>query len=205
MTTKAMSPLQQRMLEDMQLRGLSARTQEAYARAVWQLAQYYRRSPDKLGDAELRQYFLYLTNEKKLARPTATIALCGIKFFYEQTLKQPWPTLRFVRPPRAWKLPVVLNRKEVRRILQEVRIPVYRACLTTIYACGLRLLEGSRLQVPDVDSAALHLLTPQSVTLLSRTAFVRHFVKQWVLLREAIASHRSYPDRPTRLKPALPR
>ena len=153
MTTKAMSPLQQRMLEDMQLRGLSARTQEAYARAVWQLAQYYRRRPEQLSDAELRQYFLYLTNEKKLARPTATIALCGIKFFYEQTLKQPWPTLRFVRPPREWKLPVVLSRKEVRRILQEVRIPVYRACLTTIYACGLRLLEGTRLQVPDVDSA----------------------------------------------------
>ena len=153
MTTKAMSPLQQRMLEDMQLRGLSARTQEAYARAVWQLAQYYRRRPEQLSEEELRQYFLYLTNEKKLARPTATIALCGIKFFYEQTLKQPWPTLRFVRPPREWKLPVVLSRKEVRRILQEVRIPVYRACLTTIYACGLRLLEGTRLQVPDVDSA----------------------------------------------------
>ena len=150
-----MSPLQQRMLEDMQLRGLSARTQEAYARAVWQLAQYYHRRPDQLSDAELRQYFLYLTNEKKLARPTTTIALCGIKFFYEQTLKQPWPTLRFVRPPREWKLPVVLSRAEVRRILQEVRIPVYRACLTTIYACGLRLLEGTRLQVPDVDSGRL--------------------------------------------------
>jgi integrase/recombinase XerD len=155
MTTRAMSPLQQRMLEDMQLRGLSARTQEAYARAVGQLAQHYHRSPDKLGDEELRQYFLYLTNEKKLARPTATIALCGIKFFYEQTLKQPWPTLRFVRPPHEWKLPVVLSRAEVRRVLQEVRIPVYRACLITIYACGLRLLEGTRLQVPDVDSARM--------------------------------------------------
>ena len=150
-----MSPLQQRMLEDMQLRGLSARTQEAYARAVWQLAQYYRRSPDQLSDAELRQYFLYLANEKKIARPTATIALCGLKFFYEQTLKQQWPTLRFVRPPREWKLPVVLSREEVRRILHQVRIPVYRACLTTIYACGLRLLEGTRLQVPDVDSGRL--------------------------------------------------
>ncbi|HYN23708.1 MAG TPA: site-specific integrase, partial [Pyrinomonadaceae bacterium] len=145
------------MLEDMQLRGLSARTREAYARAVWQLAQYYHRSPAQLGDEELRQYFLYLTNEKKIARPTATIALCGIKFFYEQTLKQPWPTLRFVRPPREWKLPVVLSRKEVRQILAAVRIPVYQACLKTIYACGLRLLEGTRLQVPDVDSARMQL------------------------------------------------
>jgi hypothetical protein len=57
------------MLEDMQLRGLSARTQEAYARAVWQLAQHYYRSPEQLCDEELRQYFLYLTNEKKIVRP----------------------------------------------------------------------------------------------------------------------------------------
>ena len=192
MTTRAMSPLQQRMLEDMQLRGLSARTQEAYARAVWQLAQYYRRRPDQLSDEELRQYFLYLTNEKKLARPTATIALCGIKFFYEQTLKQPWPTLRFVRPPREWKLPVVLSRKEVRRILQEVRIPVYRACLTTIYACGLRLLEGTRLQVPDVDSARLllhihgkskqdrYVPLPQSTLQLLRAHWRTHRSPLWL-------------------------
>ena len=192
MTTKAMSPLQQRMLEDMQLRGLSARTQEAYARAVWQLAQYYRRRPEQLSDAELRQYFLYLTNEKKLARPTATIALCGIKFFYEQTLKQPWPTLRFVRPPREWKLPVVLSRKEVRRILQEVRIPVYRACLTTIYACGLRLLEGTRLQVPDVDSARMllhihgknkqdrYVPLPQSTLQLLRAHWRTHRSPLWL-------------------------
>ena len=155
MTTRAMSPLRQRMLEDMQLRGLSARTQEAYARAVWQLAQHYQRRPDQLSDEELRQYFLYLANEKKFARPTTTIALCGIKFFYEQTLQQPWPTLRFVRPPHERKLPVVLSRAEVRQILGLVRIPVYRACLTTIYACGLRLQEGTRLQVADVDSARL--------------------------------------------------
>ena len=192
MTTKAMSPLQQRMLEDMQLRGLSARTQEAYTRAVWQLAQYYRRSPDQLSDAELRQYFLYLANEKKLARPTATIALCGIKFFYEQTLKQPWPTLRFVRPPREWKLPVVLSRAEVRRILHEVRIPVYRACLTTIYACGLRLLEGTRLQVPDVDSGRLllhihgkskkdrYVPLPQSTLQLLRAHWRTHRSPLWL-------------------------
>ena len=60
-----------------------------------------------------------------------------------------------MRPAREWKLPVVLSREEVRRILAAVRIPVYRACLTTIYACGLRLLEGTRLQVPDVDSARM--------------------------------------------------
>ena len=54
---------------------------------MWQLAQHYHRSPDQLSDEDLRQYFLYLANEKKIARPTATIALCGIKFFYEQALQ----------------------------------------------------------------------------------------------------------------------
>lgn len=187
-----MSPLQQRMLEDMQLRGLSARTQEAYARAVWQLAQHYQRRPDQLSDEDLRQYFLYLANQKKIARPTATIALCGIKFFYEQTLKQPWPTLRFVRPPREWKLPVVLSRKEVRQILAAVRIPVYQVCLKTIYACGLRLLEGTHLQVPDVDSARMllhihgksnkdrYVPLPQSTLKLLRAHWRTHRSPLWL-------------------------
>jgi site-specific recombinase XerD len=139
----------------MQLRGYSARTQEAYARAVRQLAEYVHRSPDQVTEEELRCYFLYLANEKKFDRATTTIALCGIKFFYEQTIHRDWPTLRFVRPPHEFKLPVVLSREEVRLVLSNVRIPVYRTCLTTIYSCGLRLMEGARLQVADVDSARM--------------------------------------------------
>jgi site-specific recombinase XerD len=153
-----MTPLRQRMIEDMQLRGLSARTQEVYVAAVRQLAEHYRRSPAAITEEELRQYFLYLANEKKVARATATIALCAIRFLYEQTLHRAWTTLRFVRPSREKKLPVVLSRAEVRVILAAVRIPVYRACLATIYGCGLRLLEGARLEVADIDSARMALL-----------------------------------------------
>jgi site-specific recombinase XerD len=125
--------------------------------AVRQLAEHFHRSPDQLTEEQLRQYFLYLANQKKVARATATIALCGIKFFYERTLQRDWTTLRFIRPPREKKLPVVLSREEVRRALAAIRMPVYRACLTTIYACGLRLLEGAHLQVPDIDSARMML------------------------------------------------
>ena len=150
-----MTPLRQRMLEDMQLRGLSARTQECYVAAVHQLAAHYHASPASLTDEQLRQYFLYLTNEKKVARTTATIALCAIRFLYEHTLKQLWPTLRFVRPAPATRLPSVLSRDEVRRVLALVRIPVYRECLTTIYAGGLRLREGARLQIADIDSGRM--------------------------------------------------
>ena len=75
-----MTALRQRMLEDMQLRGFSARTQDCYVAAVHQLAEHYHRSPDRLTEEDLRQYFLYLVNDKKVARATATIALCGIRF-----------------------------------------------------------------------------------------------------------------------------
>jgi len=147
-----MTPLRQRMLEDMQLRGLSARTQGCYVAAVRQLAAYFHASPASLSDEQLRQYFLYLTNEKKVARTTATIALCGIRFLYEHTLHQSWPTLHFVRPAPSTRLPSVLSRDEVRQVLALVRIRVYRECLTTIYAGGLRLVEGARLRVADIDS-----------------------------------------------------
>ena len=80
--------LRQRMIEDMQLRGLAERTQAAYVAAVRQLAEHYGKSPDQISDEELRQYFLYLTNEKKASSSAITIALCAIKFFYEQTLDQ---------------------------------------------------------------------------------------------------------------------
>ena len=152
-----MTKLRQRMIEDMRLRGLSARTQEVYVRSVRQLAEHYRRSPDLITEEELRAYFLHLVEVKKLARPSITIALCGIKFFYEHTTKRDWNVFGVVRPPRERKLPVVLSRDEVRRILRCVTIDLYRVCLTTIYSCGLRLREGTELQVHQVDSGSMRL------------------------------------------------
>jgi integrase len=146
-----MTVLRERMLADMQLRGLAAKTQEAYLRAVRQLAAYYGKPPDQIDEEELRQYFLYLKNEKKASRSSCTIAICGLKFFYERTLGWEWPTFDLVRPPKSKKLPVVLSRKEVRRILACLRRFHYRVCLATIYSCGLRLQECLHLQVPDID------------------------------------------------------
>lgn len=146
-----MTELRRRMIEDLQLKGMSERTQEMYVRAVRQLAEHYRKAPDRLSEEELRRYFLFLKNVKHYSRTASTIALCGIKFFYEQTLQCPWPTLTFVRAAREKKLPVVLSLAEVRCVLHTIRLPRYRVCLTTIYSCGLRLQEGTHLQVPDVD------------------------------------------------------
>jgi len=147
-----MSALRQKMIEDMQLKGLAVRTQEAYVNAVLQLSRHLKKSPDSIDEEELREYFLYLKNEKQVAESTFSIALCGIKFFYEQTLKKEWHTLQLVRPDRRKKLPVVFSTEEVKQVLNCVYRFQYRVCLHTIYACGLRLLEGTRLGVKDIDS-----------------------------------------------------
>ena len=81
-----MSLLRERMMEDMQLHGLSTNTQDVYVRAVRQLIEYVNYGPMKVTEEDLRRYFLYLANEKKCSRSTSTIALCGIKFFFERTL-----------------------------------------------------------------------------------------------------------------------
>jgi len=146
-----MSELSQRMLEDMQLHGYSMNTQGAYIRAVRHLARYYHRSPDQISEEEVRQYFLYLKNTKQIAPATMIVNLCGIKFFYERTLKRHWGILDLVRPQREQKLPVVLSVNEIHQILMQVRRRPYRVCLITIYACGLRLQEGLHLQVSHID------------------------------------------------------
>ena len=93
-----MTSLRQRLTQDLQLRGYSDRTVEAYVGAVAQLAKFYHASPDRLCEEQIRLYLLHLSTVQKVARGTHTIALCGIKFFYQQTLKQPWTVLEVARP-----------------------------------------------------------------------------------------------------------
>lgn len=188
-----MNALRQKMLEDMQLRGLALRTQEAYINAVFQLSKRLKKSPDQVNEEELRDYFLYLKNEKRVAESTFSIALCGIKFFYEQTLKKEWHTLQFTRPDRKKKLPVVFSTDEVKRVLDCVHRFEYQVCLKTIYACGLRLLEGTRLRVKAIDSdrKMLHVVEgkggkdryvplPDHTLILLRHLWITHRNPEWM-------------------------
>jgi site-specific recombinase XerD len=140
------------MIEDMQLNSLAEGTQSVYVHAVRQLARHYGKSPDRISEEELRQYFLYLKHDRQVAASTFGVALCAIKFFYERTLRREWSTLDLVRPSKEKKLPVVLSTSEVQRVLECVRLPHQQACLGTIYSCGLRLQEAVHLQVGDIDS-----------------------------------------------------
>ncbi len=202
-----MTPLRQRMLEDMQLRGLSPKTQACYLFAVQQFAQHYGKSPALISEEELRHYFLYLSTEKHVSPSTVTIALCAIKFLFERTLQRSWPTFDLIRPPQQRKLPAVLSFDEVHRLLGSLRLPRYRACLTTIYAAGLRLGEGVHLRIPHIDSArmVIHVqggkgakdryvpLSPQLLTLL-RSHWITHRHPVWLFparrnVGELLATH----------------
>jgi site-specific recombinase XerD len=143
------------MVEEMQLRGYAVRTQEGYVSWVAQLAKHYNKAPDQISAEELRAYFVYLTVERKLSRSSVTTALSALKFLYEGVLKREWSVVGVVRPGGETKLPVVLSVEEVQRALNCVRQPRYKVCLSTIYSCGLRLLEGTHLQVQDIDSARM--------------------------------------------------
>jgi integrase/recombinase XerD len=146
-----MTDLRRRMLEDLQLAGYSPKTIKSYIYTVRDLAKHYHRSPDLLTDEEVRQFFLHLINERKLSKSSITIYLCGIKYFYETTLKKKLTILDIVKPRSTKRLPVVLSQDEVRAILKLVKNPLYRMALTIIYACGLRISEGVRLTTSDID------------------------------------------------------
>lgn len=146
-----MTPLRKRFIQDLQLKGYAQATQQAYLHAVCQLARHYGKSPDQVTEEELRAYFLHLGQVKHCARSTLKIAISGIRLFFAVTLQRHWPVLGLLRAGKEKKLPVVLSRAEVRALLSCVRAPVYRACLSTIYACGLRISEGVALEVDGVD------------------------------------------------------
>jgi integrase len=180
------------MIEDLQLRGYSDSTQSLYVNAVRQLCEHYNKCPGHITEEELRDYFLYGKNVKNWARSTSTVALCGIKFFYENTIKRPWPTLLFIRPGREKKLPVVFSRDEVHELLSNIRLLRYRVCLTTIYSCGLRLSEGTHLKVENIDGTRGFIHVQESKGHMGKKdRYVPLPQRTLQLLREQWKSHRN--------------
>lgn len=146
------SKLRQRMTQDLQIRGLSQRTQEAYLRAVRKLAAHFGLSPDRLSEEQLRDYFLFLKNEKEFAPGSLRVAFNGIKFFYTQTVPRNWEVLKRMRIPRQKTLPDVLTIDEVHALIGAVRTQRNAVYFWTVYSLGLRLEEGLNLHVGDIDS-----------------------------------------------------
>ena len=144
--------LYQRMADDLHLAGMSQRTHDGYLRAVRQLADYCRKSPDRITEDQLRRFFLHLKNEKKFAYGSLRVAYSGIKFFYTRTCRRDWKTLAEMKLQNVRSLPEVMTRQQVYQIVDACTTERMAVYFWTVYSLGLRMQEGLNLQVGDVDA-----------------------------------------------------
>lgn len=148
-----MTPLRQRMIEDMRLRNLSPHTIDAYVLAVKQCAVYFGRSPEQLSPEQIRQYLLHLVQDQHASWSRYNIARCALQFLYRVTLgiDERFETLPCARVPK--RLPTVLSSDEVRRLFDVVAHDLkHKALLMTLYGAGLRISEALTLRPADIDS-----------------------------------------------------
>ena len=147
-----MTTLRQRMLEDMSIRNLAENTKVSYLQQVSLYAKYFDRSPAQLGPQEVRDYQVYLTQERKLSAASIGIATSALRFLYKVTLKQSWHSDDIPMPKKPFQLPVVLSTDEVMHFLNCIENVKHRTLLMTAYAAGLRVSEATHLRVNDIDS-----------------------------------------------------
>ena len=147
-----MTPLRQRMTEDLQVRNLARNTQTSYLQQVSLFARHFNKSPELLGPEDIRTYQVYLTNEKKLAPGSIIIAVSALRFLYKVSLHKNWSFQDLIPAPKQpQKLPVVLSPEEVLQFLGCLGNTKHRAILTTCYAAGLRISEAVHLRPTDID------------------------------------------------------
>jgi len=149
-----MTPLRQRMIDDLRIRNLSPRTIKSYVYRVRRFAGHFDRCPSKLGPEDVRTYLLYLISED-YARSTIVQSVCALKFLYQITLDSQWRDQDLPFPKNERRLPVVLSVREIGAFLDAVVSPKHRTFLLTLYATGLRLGEGLNLLPEDIDSSRM--------------------------------------------------
>lgn len=153
-----MTPLRQQFIEEMVLRRMSPRTQEAYIHQVYQLAKFYRQSPEVLSPEQVRQYLVYLASERKLSASTVNQAVNALRFLYSRVLHQDLEVLRRRLPHgrKSIRRPQVFSIKELERLFVVGAVhPMHRAFLVTVYGAGLRLGEACRLKFEHIDRARM--------------------------------------------------
>jgi len=139
------------MDKSMQVNGMGESTREAYSRAMRKLVEFYDKSPDHITEDELLDYFIHRQGVTGWAPATMRICYSGVKFFFMHVLKRDWHLLSIAHARREKRLPAVLSREEIKKILAQVDTFHNYAYLTTVYSCGLRLQEGLYLEISDID------------------------------------------------------
>jgi len=156
-----MTELRRRMDEAMIVRGMADRTRETYLDAVWGLAMFYRRSPDQISDAEVQAYLLHLIRDRQRSWSTCNVVVHALRFLYHTTLRRAATTFTIPSPRQSGKLPVLLSREEVQRLIAHASNLKHRTMLLTTYAAGLRLNEVLHLRVTDIDAARMSIRVTQ--------------------------------------------
>jgi len=150
-----MTPLRQRMLEDMQVRGFAPTTRYTYIRSINQFAQHFGRSPERLSAEDARAFLVYLITEADVSYGMLQHYVSALRFLYRVTLHQPWAIEKIPYPRREFRLPQVPSRETILRFLAHVPNIKHRAVLMTCYAGGLRISEAVSLKVSDLDSSEM--------------------------------------------------
>lgn len=186
-----MTPLRLRFIEDMQLRNLCASTQRQYVQYVAHFAKYFNLSPERLDIEAVRQYQLYLLNERKLSPESINQFVCAVKFLYLTTLEMPWTDEYFPHVRRPHHLPLVLSQEEVLAFFDNIPSLKYRAALMTNYGAGLRVSETVALRLGHIDSKRMlirvedgkggkdrySMMSPRLLEVLRRYCRVAQFTK----------------------------
>ena len=171
-----MSKLTEQMQADLQLIGITPKTQHIYLREVSNLANYFNKSPEQLEETEVKEYLLYLLNERNLSQGTYRFYVAGLKFLYRTTLKREDVVANIQYPKRKKTLPIVLALSEVEALFSVTENIKHKALLMITYSAGLRLSETSRLKITDIDSKRMMVRVEQGkrskdrYTILSQTA-----------------------------------
>jgi len=143
------------MIEDMRLRNFSASTERSYVHYVTGLAGHFNTSPENLGLDDIRNYQLFLTEQRQLSAPSINTFVSAVQFLYTVTLEMPWGNNRFVRMKVPEKLPVVLSQAEVAALFGHIGILKHRAVLMLCYGSGLRISEAVSLKAEHIDSSRM--------------------------------------------------
>ena len=136
-------------LKHLTLKGLQAKTIEAYSRAIRRIGDRFDRQIDSLSEQQLTDYFTELVASHSWS--TVKLDLYGLRFYYAHVLRKPWVAPGLIKPPKSQRLPDIVTVAEVQRIFAATRVLSYRVFFFTLYSLGLRLGEGLRLQVGDID------------------------------------------------------
>jgi site-specific recombinase XerD len=187
-----MTPLRQRMIEDMNLRNLAPRTVTVYVERVAKFAQYFGKSPEKLGLADVRAYLVHLVQKRHVSWSYYNQALCALRFLYNVTLGRAWIVKGIVCPKQEKKLPVVLSPAEVGQFFRVIENIKHRAILMTAYAAGLRVSEVVALRVEHIDSQRMVIRVRQAKGRKDR--YVMLAPRLLDLLREYWKARRQQPN-----------